>query len=147
MPLSTRLSTKIHSTMLCLSGFELYSRWVPLLHQGINIIAKDIVMEQTANAMTIGMPSNESIVTSTATRGGRRGETSKSLPLKSVKLARERANPKRGPRCIMPLACKLDMTEFKGVSYFPRYGIIMYAVRIINFWLLSLNPCKTVVVI
>ena len=26
-----RLNTKIRSTMLCLSGFELYSRWVPLL--------------------------------------------------------------------------------------------------------------------
>ena len=25
-----RLNTKIRSTMLCLSGFELYSRWVPL---------------------------------------------------------------------------------------------------------------------
>ena len=25
-----RLNTKIHLTMLCLSGFELYSRWVPL---------------------------------------------------------------------------------------------------------------------
>ena len=25
-----RLNTKIRLTMLCLSGFELYSRWVPL---------------------------------------------------------------------------------------------------------------------
>ena len=25
-----RLNTKIRSTVLCLSGFELYSRWVPL---------------------------------------------------------------------------------------------------------------------
>ena len=33
----------------------------------------------------------------------------------------------------MPLARKLDMTEFKGVSYFPRYGIVMYAVRIVKF--------------
>ena len=31
MPLSDRLNTKIRLTMLCLSGFELYSRWVPLL--------------------------------------------------------------------------------------------------------------------
>ena len=30
MPVSTVLHTKIRSTMLCLSGFELYSRWVPL---------------------------------------------------------------------------------------------------------------------
>ena len=29
MPISNRLSTKIRLTMLCLSGFELYSRWVP----------------------------------------------------------------------------------------------------------------------
>ena len=26
-----RLNTKTRVTMLCLSGFELYSRWVPLL--------------------------------------------------------------------------------------------------------------------
>ena len=26
-----RLNSKIRSTMLCLSGFELYSRWVPLI--------------------------------------------------------------------------------------------------------------------
>ena len=31
MPISTVLSTKIRLTMLCLSGFEHYSRWVPLL--------------------------------------------------------------------------------------------------------------------
>ena len=30
MYLYYRLNTKIRSTMLCLSGFELYSRWVPL---------------------------------------------------------------------------------------------------------------------
>ena len=48
--------------------------------------------------------------------------------------ARRRANSKRGPRCIMPLARKLDMTEFKGVSYFPRYGIILYAVNIVKLW-------------
>ena len=28
-----RLNTKIRLTMLCLSGFELYSRWVPLYVQ------------------------------------------------------------------------------------------------------------------
>ena len=26
-----RLNTKIRLTMLCLSGFDLYSRWVPLI--------------------------------------------------------------------------------------------------------------------
>ena len=31
MPISTILNTKIRLKMLCLSGFELYSRWVPLL--------------------------------------------------------------------------------------------------------------------
>ena len=30
MPISTILNTKIRSTMLRLSGFELYSGWVPL---------------------------------------------------------------------------------------------------------------------
>ena len=61
------------------------------------------------------------------------GETSRSLPLQSVELARRRENAKRRQRCIMPLARKLDVTEIKGVSYFPRYGIIMYAVRIVKF--------------
>ena len=31
MPISTVLNTKIRLTMLCLSGFEVYSRWVPLM--------------------------------------------------------------------------------------------------------------------
>ena len=31
MPIS-RLNTKIRLTMLCLSGFDLYSCWVPLVH-------------------------------------------------------------------------------------------------------------------
>ena len=30
------LNTKTRLTMLCLSGFELYSRWVPLLREKIN---------------------------------------------------------------------------------------------------------------
>ena len=64
---------------------------------------------------------------------GRRGGTSRSLPLKSVELASAQENAKRRQRCIMPLTRKLDMTEIKGVSYFPRYGIIMYAVRIVKF--------------
>ena len=59
--------------------------------------------------------------------------TSRSLPLQSVELSRRRENAKRRQRCIMPPAGKLDMTEIKGVSYFPRYGIIMYAVRIVKF--------------
>ena len=29
-----RLNAKIRLTMLCLSGFELYSRWVPLIDSG-----------------------------------------------------------------------------------------------------------------
>ena len=41
-----RLNTKIRLTMLCLGGFELYSRWVPLLFEDkmnniINIINFD----------------------------------------------------------------------------------------------------------
>ena len=31
MPKFYRLNTKIRLTMLCFSGFELYSRWVPLV--------------------------------------------------------------------------------------------------------------------
>ena len=30
------LNTKIRSTMLCLSGFELYSRWVPLIKMNVH---------------------------------------------------------------------------------------------------------------
>ena len=39
MPLSTvayRENTKIRSTMLCLSGFKLSSRWVPLIITSLN---------------------------------------------------------------------------------------------------------------
>ena len=31
MPYTYRLNTKIPSAMLCLSSFQLYSRWVPLI--------------------------------------------------------------------------------------------------------------------
>ena len=80
------------------------------------------------------MPSNEGLRRQPPPgKVGRGGGTSRSLPLKSVELARRRENAKRRQRCIMPLACKLDVTEIKGVSYFPRYGIIMYAVRIVKF--------------
>ena len=61
------------------------------------------------------------------------GATSRSLPLKSVELARRRENAKGRQRCFMPLTRKLDMTEIKGVSYFARYRIIMYAARIVKF--------------
>ena len=35
MPVSTVLNSKIRLTMLCLSRFELYSRWVPLMYDFI----------------------------------------------------------------------------------------------------------------
>ena len=83
------------------------------------------------------MPHNEGMRRQHATREGGRGETSRSLPLKSVELARRRENARRRQRCIMPLARKLDITEIKGVSYFPCYEIIMFAVRIVKFCLLT----------
>ena len=45
-----RLNTKIRLTMLCLSGFELYSRWVPLLKQDIIILYILLVISKTAHA-------------------------------------------------------------------------------------------------
>ena len=38
MPISNRLKTKIRLTMLYLSVFELYSRWVPLKYGGSVIL-------------------------------------------------------------------------------------------------------------
>ena len=78
------------------------------------------------------MPSNEGLRRQPPP-GKVGGGTSRSLPLKSIELAGRRENAKRRQRCIMPLARKLDVTEIKGVSYFPRYGIIMYAVRLVKF--------------
>ena len=40
------------------------------------------------------------------------------------------SNSNKGPQCIMPLARRPNTMEFKGVTYFPRHGLIMYAVRI-----------------
>ena len=49
-----RLNTKIRLTMLCLSGFELYSRWVPMLKQAktrlIIILYALLVISKTAHA-------------------------------------------------------------------------------------------------
>ena len=36
-----RLNTKIRSSMLCLSGFELYSRWVPLEEAKWKVFVRD----------------------------------------------------------------------------------------------------------
>ena len=41
---SYRLNTKIHLTMLCLSGFELYSRWVPLFCRNPRVIFVKVVV-------------------------------------------------------------------------------------------------------
>ena len=79
------------------------------------------------------MPSNESLRRPSPLGKVGGGGTSSLLPLKSVELARRRENAKRRQCCIMPPARKRDMTEFKGVSYFPRYGIIMYAATIVKF--------------
>ena len=81
------------------------------------------------------MPSNEGLRRQPPPGKVGRGEggTSRSLPLKSVELARRRENATGRQRCFMPLTRKLDMTEIKGVSYFARYRIIMYAARIVKF--------------
>ena len=41
MPISNRLKTKIRLTMLYLSVFELYSRWVPLKEADASACGKD----------------------------------------------------------------------------------------------------------
>ena len=43
MPISTVLTTKIRLTMLCLSGFELYSRWVPLFNGVLSSITNNFL--------------------------------------------------------------------------------------------------------
>ena len=82
------------------------------------------------------MPSNEGLrrqpPPEKVGEGGGWG-TARSLALKSVELARGRENAKGRQRCFMALTRKLDMTEIKGVSYFARYRIIMYAARIVKF--------------
>ena len=46
-----RLNTKIRLTMICLSGFELYSRWVPPVKTRLIIILYVLlVMSKTAHA-------------------------------------------------------------------------------------------------
>ena len=87
-------------------------------------------------------------VTSTATRGGGRGETLKSLSLNSVGLAMPRdgqkpSNSNQGPRCIMPPARRPNTTESKGVK-----GPIEYAVRIahcaVSLFLIHMNKTPSV---
>ena len=65
---------------------------------------------------------------------GRWSETFKSLTLSFVELAKTGQRPNnftQGPQCIMQIAHRRNTTEFKGsgVSYFPRNGPIVYAVR------------------
>ena len=64
------------------------------------------------------------------------GETFKSLTLNSVELAKTGQRPNnftQGPQCIMQIARRRNTTKFiikgAGVSYFPRNGPIVYAMR------------------
>ena len=52
-------------------------------------------------------------------------------PLNWPRGAQKPSNSKQGPQCIMPPAPELNTTEFKGLTYFPRHGPIMHAVRIV----------------
>ena len=42
-----RLNTKIRLTILCLSGFELYSRWVPLISHTKSLIFSTVACNAT----------------------------------------------------------------------------------------------------
>ena len=79
---------------------------------------------------TVGMPRNESV------RGQPPPREVGGTPLNWPKGEQNPNNFKRVPRCIRPLTRGLGTTKFKGVSYSPRYGLIIDAVRIV---LLSLN--------
>ena len=52
MPISTvYYDTKIRLTMLCLRGFELYSRWVPLI---LNELRRDVPVQNAPNLVPVG---------------------------------------------------------------------------------------------
>ena len=78
----------------------------------------------------VGMPRNESV------RGQPPPREVGGTPLNWPKGEQNPSNSKRVSRCITPLMRGLGTSEFKGVSYSPRYVLIIDAVRIV---LLSLN--------
>ena len=53
MPISNRLNTKISSTMLCLIGFELFSRWVLLLIRLLLVTQIKIDFKKLRNVYSI----------------------------------------------------------------------------------------------
>ena len=54
MPTSTvRLNTKMRSSMLCLSGFELYCRWVPLSIASGHRKVQDSISGQSLNNVQV----------------------------------------------------------------------------------------------
>ena len=52
------------------------------------------------------------------------------LPLNWPRGLQKPSNSKQGPQFIMPPTCRPNTMEFKGVTYFPRHGTVIYAVRI-----------------
>ena len=52
-------------------------------------------------------------------------------PLNWPRAGQKLSNSKQGPQCIMPPARRPNTTQFNGVTYFPRHGPIVYAVKIL----------------
>ena len=59
----------------------------------------------------------------------------------SARGRQKQSNSKQMPQCIMPKVRRPNTTEFKGVSYLPRNGPVVYVVRIFicYLWFASLK--------
>ena len=87
--------------------------------------------EETTTARTKGMPNNEGMRGQPApweVGGAKRWSHFHYWPRGGQKTN----NSNQGPQCIRPPARRPNSTEFKGVTYFPREGLITYAVGIEN---------------
>ena len=101
------------------------------LHTYIVPTRETKLWEETTTARTKGMPNNE----------GMRGQPAP-WEVGGAKFwshfhywprgGQKTNNSSQGPQCIRPPARRPNSTEFKGVTYFPRDGLIMYAVGIEN---------------
>ena len=105
------------------------------LHTYIVPTQETKLWEETTTARTKGMPNNEGMRGQPPPRevgGAKLWSHFHWTPLNWPRGEQKTNNSNQGPQCIMPPARSPDSTEFKGVTYFPRDGLIMYAAGIEN---------------
>ena len=118
-----RLNTKIRLTMLCLSGFELYSRWVPLAKQ--HPLRKTVAKtSQSKNTNSERFPFNQNVPFEfSATSSNERNSISQNFP----KFPKKRTTSRGIPKFSKKLSCHSTF-----LPKFLEFSVEWFAFRKLN---------------